>query len=469
LSAESSITAAYLFDKNNNLFSSYGVDPAEKVALPQFGESLLRFDDDVKLYFKLRQDGEVIGTLLLKGNTRNLYSEFRSYSIVVATVMFACFILTLILSNLFQKSFSAPIVLLVSLVKKVSGSGDYSLRIGDKLGTIATEEFNVLAREFDKMLSGIQTRDELIKQANQTLEFKIEERSLELKKVQKIALQNAHSLGMAEISNGILHNIGNIVNSANISISEISSVLTDSKMVGFLKANDLLKNNKNNLEFYLTQDPSGKLLPQYFLHIGEVISRELEKVNLETQNLAKKIHLIKDVVITQQSYARGDILNEEIHMAKLLEEIISMQNSSFSRHSIQIVRKFQEIPTVQSQKIKVSHILLNLLKNAKEAMDSTDASKRILTVETEYDEKNGLVLVKVSDTGEGILPENLNKIFNHGFTTKKKGHGFGLHFCANAMKEMGGSLTVQNNTTGVTFVLGFKVKQPRSSETKVAG
>ena len=63
--------------------------------------------------------------------------------------------------------------------------------------------------------------------------------------------------------------------------------------------------------------------------------------------------------------------------------------------------------------------------------------------------------MEVTDNGEGIPKENLTRIFQHGFTTKKTGHGFGLHSGSNAAREMGGSLNVRSDGTGTgaTFIL----------------
>jgi len=98
-------------------------------------------------------------------------------------------------------------------------------------------------------------------------------------------------------------------------------------------------------------------------------------------------------------------------------------------------------------------ILVNLVRNAKHAcVESGRATKR-LTVRVAADE--GLVKVAVTDDGIGIPAENLTRIFNHGFTTRKHGHGFGLHSGALAAKEMGGSLTVESAGVGqgATFTL----------------
>jgi signal transduction histidine kinase len=74
--------------------------------------------------------------------------------------------------------------------------------------------------------------------------------------------------------------------------------------------------------------------------------------------------------------------------------------------------------------------------------------------------------ITVTDNGVGIPPENMARIFNHGFTTKKDGHGFGLHSGANAAKEMGGSLTAHSDGPGkgATFTLELPTAESRKAQ-----
>ena len=91
------------------------------------------------------------------------------------------------------------------------------------------------------------------------------------------------------------------------------------------------------------------------------------------------------------------------------------------------------------EKHKILQILVNLLRNAKYACQDSERADKRLTVRVANGE--GRIKISVIDNGVGIPPENLTRIFNHGFTTRKDGHGFGLHSGALAAKEMGGSLT----------------------------
>jgi signal transduction histidine kinase len=111
------------------------------------------------------------------------------------------------------------------------------------------------------------------------------------------------------------------------------------------------------------------------------------------------------------------------------------------------------VPLITVDKHKVLQILVNVVRNAKYACDESSNDEKRVTVCVRVDADE--IAIAVSDTGVGIPPENLNRIFSHGFTTRKEGHGFGLHSCALAAKELGGSLRAESAGPGkgATFTL----------------
>ena len=156
----------------------------------------------------------------------------------------------------------------------------------------------------------------------------------------------------------------------------------------------------------------------------------------------------------QQSYARVSGATETIRLTDIMEDAIRMNASALVRHDVQLVREFQEpLPEITVEKHKVIQILVNLIRNAKQACDASGRADKLLTLKATSE--NDIVRITLVDNGIGIAPENLTRIFNHGFTTKKDGHGFGLHSGALSAKEMGGSLTVQSEGQGkgATFTL----------------
>jgi len=145
---------------------------------------------------------------------------------------------------------------------------------------------------------------------------------------------------------------------------------------------------------------------------------------------------------------------ESCDVAAALDYAVRLNSSTFDRHRIVLVREYAVLPKVQLEKQKLLQILVNLIKNAKDSLVEHASHSRTLTLRTSVYGEDTLV-IEVQDTGVGVAQENLTRIFSHGFTTKKHGHGFGLHSCANAAKEMGGGLTMHSDGpgTGATFTL----------------
>ena len=183
----------------------------------------------------------------------------------------------------------------------------------------------------------------------------------------------------------------------------------------------------------------------------------------EAEGLTKNIAHIKDIVSVQQDYAKVSGIIESLPPADLVEDALQMNAAAFDRHKIEVVREFSEVPPVRVDKHKVLQILINIVRNAKYAVsEKADAEKRIL-VRVGIN-GNNRVKISVTDNGIGIAPENLTRIFAHVFTTKKDGHGFGLHTSALAASEMGGALTAYSAGPGLGAV--FTLELPVENKKK---
>ncbi len=255
----------------------------------------------------------------------------------------------------------------------------------------------------------------------------------------------AHKSGMADMATGVLHNIGNILNSVNLAVEEVHRISSASKISGLLKANDLLLQHHENIGEFLTQDARGKKLPDYFIKMGKVLSGEIANINTESKGLIKKVTMMKEVISTQQSYAKSGFHSEQLNLSELIEDALKIQEASLKKWGVKLNAYYADTPPCMGQKSKLLQVITNLVKNAKEAMNNNDQYNRPkeLTIETGTLNDKAIYL-KIKDNGCGIGHEQLTKIFNHGFTTKESGHGFGLHTCANAMTEMKGTLKVDS-------------------------
>lgn len=283
--------------------------------------------------------------------------------------------------------------------------------------------------------------------ANEVLEQRVEERTRELKDTQSELLDTARQAGMAEIATNVLHNVGNVLNSVNISADLVSRRLRGSKAQGLGKAMQLINEHQSDLGTFLTQNEKGKLLPGYLNQLVEAIALEQQGMTEELAQLSKSVDHIKDIVATQQSYAGANNLVEPLYISELLEDALRMNAGALTRHHVTVVKEYGDVPQVMGDKHRLLLILINLISNAKYAMSDLSNRARQITLGVKVVEDT-ILQISVKDDGEGIAPENMTRIFAHGFTTRKEGHGFGLHSCALAAIEMNGHLTAHSDGPG---------------------
>jgi PAS domain S-box-containing protein len=284
----------------------------------------------------------------------------------------------------------------------------------------------------------------------------------ELERVHKLLLVASRDAGMAEVATNVLHNVGNVLNSVNVSVSIVSERIRKSKCAGLVRAAALFSEHASDLTTFLT-GPQGKHLPVYLQELAADLIAERDAASAELTVLRTNVEHIKEIVAMQQSYARRGGVTEMVDIRTLVEDSLRMNEGAFSRHGVTLVRDFQEVPLITVDKHKVLQILVNVIRNAKYACDESGSAEKRVTVCVRT--VDAAVLIAVIDTGVGIPPENLDRIFSHGFTTRKGGHGFGLHSCALAAQDLGGSLQVESAGPGqgATFTLTLPVTQPEKA------
>jgi signal transduction histidine kinase len=259
---------------------------------------------------------------------------------------------------------------------------------------------------------------------------------------------------MAEVATGVLHNVGNVLNSLNVSAAVVSAGLRQSKADALGKVSALLDEHAAELGPFLTQDPKGKLVPEFLRSFARHTSEERARLLQEMEQLQKNLDHVKEIVAMQQTYATMVGVLESLPAESLMEDSVRMNAIALLRHDVRTVREFQAAPPVLAERGKVLQILINLIRNAKYALDEGRGEEKILTLRIEPTPA-GSVRFVVRDNGVGIAAENLPKLFNHGFTTRAKGHGFGLHSSALAARQMRGTLTAESEGPGrgATFIL----------------
>jgi signal transduction histidine kinase len=268
----------------------------------------------------------------------------------------------------------------------------------------------------------------------------------EIEHVHRQLLDTSRRAGMAEIATNVLHNVGNVLNSVNVTTNLLAQRVRKSRVSSFPRVVAMLQEHAHDLGAFITSDAKGKLVPDYLAKLSENLLAEQEATIGELNSLRGNVEHINEIVSMQQNYASVGGVKEIINVVNLVEDCLRINEGALSRHHVEVVREFENVPPMNVDKHKLLQILVNLVRNAKYACQESERVDKQMTVRVANGD--GRIKISVIDNGVGIPPENLTRIFNHGFTTRKDGHGFGLHSGALAAKEIGGSLNVHSDGPG---------------------
>ncbi|WP_375765990.1 ATP-binding protein [Archangium gephyra] len=408
---------------------------------------------------ELPEHGEYLASARLQGPGWNVVTVLPESMVAKPALAAARYVLLLGLVSLFlelvimawvlRRHITRPLLAFTQATGRVA-SGDFHV----ELDTARNDELGQLARSFRLMADEVQRREHALREANEGLEQRVEERTRELKNVHLQLVQSARRAGMAEIATNVLHNVGNVLNSVYTSAQLAKERMAAMRLEQVGRVANLLQERKSDAGTFLSQDERGKNVVPFLDKLGQHLLEERKEIATLLDDVGRYTEHVGDIVKVQQNYARTPRLQEPVHLQGLLEDALRINAAGLTRHQVKVVRQFAELPPVLTDKHKALMILVNLVSNAKYAMDGVPVAERLLTVSMEQ-APHGQVRIQVHDNGMGIAPEMLTRIFQYGFTTREEGHGFGLHSSALAAQEMGGSLTVHSEGPGrgATFTL----------------
>jgi len=475
LALQPTVKSACLFDAKGRVFASFaaattGTDlPTEP---PPDGH---RYQGNQLVVVQtITHDNTYVGKILLMAGMDDLRAQLFRYVAIVAIVLPLSLAAAMGFSQRLQRIVSDPVLKLARTAQQISAKDDYSIRVekksNDELGTLY-DEFNAMLDQIeqgkrqlqaahDQLEARVAERTRQLSEANQGLGREIAERrraEQQLADVHQQLVDAARRAGMAEIATGVLHNVGNVLNSVNVSATLVADRLRNSKIAELNRVLDLIDEHAAELGRFFSEDRRGKQLPGFLRLLADHLGRNRSFMLEELQSLTRHIDHIKTIVVMQQSYAGVAGVIEAVALPQLLDDAIKLNSASLAKYNIDVVREYEDLPEIRIDKQRVLQILVNLVTNAKDALIESGAKQPCLTarIALRAEEEDSKLLIEVRDNGIGIAWENLVRVFSHGFTTKKHGHGFGLHSSANAAKELGGTLTARSEggNRGAVFTL----------------
>jgi len=286
---------------------------------------------------------------------------------------------------------------------------------------------------------------EELRKSNENLEIKVLERTEELNSLNSKIVEIARSAGMAEVASGVLHNVGNVLNSVNVSASLLRSQAKNSKIHNLEKLVMMLKENKDNLCHFLEKNEKGKYVLPFLEELSDKLIQDQSKQILELDSLSDNIEHIKNIVTMQQSHTGGMGVIEKIKASAVMNDAVNINLASMGKHRIEINRAYEYDPEIAVDKHKLIQVLVNLVSNAGHALSAKENDKKITVGLQRYKDS---VVFYVEDSGIGIEAGDIARVFEFGFKKRKGGHGYGLHHSALMAKDLGGEIQVKSEGLG---------------------
>ena len=214
------IVGAALYDRNGKLFASYDrADAGMQFQAPRLEGQGHRFEQDrLKLFYGFDLAGEHAGTVYIESDLSELRALMIRYALIGGCVLLVSWAVAFLLAARLQRAISAPISHLALVMNQVQARNDYSLRATKR----GNDELGALIDGFNSMLDQIRAQDSALQEARDNLEQRVAERTGELERTHRKLVDASRQAGMAEVATNVLHNVGNVLNSVNVSASMVT-------------------------------------------------------------------------------------------------------------------------------------------------------------------------------------------------------------------------------------------------------
>ncbi len=267
-------------------------------------------------------------------------------------------------------------------------------------------------------------------------------------------LDTSRQLGMAEVASDVLHNIGNVLNSINVSIGVVADLMKNSMVGDVGRISQLFTKHQDDLGTYFSTSPKGKQIPAYLEKLSSQLVEEQRTAIAELERLRENAHHAQQCVASQQDLAKVKGITEPVSVIELMEEAVAANQELLETLQITVIREFHEIPLLIVDKRQVFEVMVDVIRNACQAMASVETKALVVRAKLIPGPPDSVCL-EIQDSGSGIASDDLIKIFGQGKTTKDGGRSMSLHNGALVAKNLGGALRAHSEGIGhgATFSL----------------
>ncbi len=443
-----SITAAALYTKTGESFVSYGGNT------PTTLSEVKSYDGFSTVLVNVDYKGEAYGQLLLISRyPAELHRTITVWILIYISGFALAAVLAMWIGARFQRAVATPLHSLAAIADEVTSGKDYAARVMPD----GPNEVAGLARAFNTMLEEIGRRDAALASQLEALRKEVGEREAAEQRLvenNREMMRLSREAGMNEVATGVLHNIGNALNSINVSTELIFAHVNAEARATVVALHEFFEHPPENAAPVFTAHPLASDVRAFAASLCALSVDQLEGAGQEIAALRTSVAHLKDIVSRQQALAKNVPLFEPFDLRDAVRDALVLTKNDIQSIDVRVELTEPGAVDVLADRSSVVQILINLIANAGVAMMELPTVQKKMTIKI-GPPLGKHVTVSVTDTGCGIASHQLVSIFSYGFTTRREGHGFGLHNSANIARLNGGSLDVFSDGSGcgATFTL----------------
>ena len=420
----------------------------------------------IPIVYGWKSSSRPLGVLNMEINRGIFYQDlWRDFFLTILNNFFLVFFVVMMVAYICRHIILKPLSQLANL----AGSIQYGREVAAPSRHYSANEIGAIYRLIENLQEELKKdyearirAENILKESKTTLQKLVVHRNKELDDATKVLMETSHKAGMAEVAQGVLHNIGNVLVGSNAKISWMSQALRQSRFKRIPEFLDMIDSSSLSFHEYMSLHPAKAA--SFHNYLKALVLEE--KVTMERQvasisDLDENLKHIGRIISSQRHNAKHRPLSTNFSLRTCVLRALNMYRQKIESRGVEVDFSGLYDVEVNSDLHKVLQILTNLITNAIDAVVQSEKPK----IEFRISQKDRLMSLTVKDNGIGIEPNMLPKLFQFGFTTKSGGSGFGLHTSALDAAILGGRLTAYSNGVGhgATFILELPIGNLMSS------